>query len=143
MPEYYQQIDVFLCPSIREAFGLVSLEAMACGCPVVCSLVDGLPEIVTQRKTGICVAPLLPLTEYPHLGGSFDKLPEFVYDPVSDNIKEPCIVDPEQFAGAIEEITEDPLRYEAMSQSCLNDAKSRFSFSRYLSSLEKTIGGVM
>ena len=143
MPEYYQQIDVFLCPSIRESFGLVSLEAMAGGCPVVCSLVDGLPEIVTQKKTGICVAPLLPLTEYPHLGGSFDKLPEYVYDPVSDNIKEPCIVDPEQFAGAIEEITEDPLRYETMSQSCLNDAKSRFSFSRYLSSLEKTIGEVM
>jgi L-malate glycosyltransferase len=40
--------DLFLLPSDNEAFGLVALEAMACGVPVVASRVGGIPELVTE-----------------------------------------------------------------------------------------------
>jgi len=42
---YYQQATVFVFPSLYEGFGLPVLEAMGCGCPVICSNVSSLPEV--------------------------------------------------------------------------------------------------
>jgi starch synthase len=46
---------VFLCPSIYEPFGLINVEAMGCGIPVVASAVGGIPEIVVDGETGFLV----------------------------------------------------------------------------------------
>ncbi|KRE54410.1 N-acetyl-alpha-D-glucosaminyl L-malate synthase BshA [Paenibacillus sp. Soil522] len=44
--------DVLLLPSEKESFGLVALEAMACGVPTIGSNAGGIPELITHGETG-------------------------------------------------------------------------------------------
>jgi D-inositol-3-phosphate glycosyltransferase len=57
LPVFYQAADVCLVPSYSESFGLVALEAQACGIPVVGSAVGGLRTIVRHGQTGYLVEP--------------------------------------------------------------------------------------
>ena len=50
--QLYSHAAVFCCPSIYEPFGLINLEAMACGTPVVASSVGGIREVVVPGETG-------------------------------------------------------------------------------------------
>ena len=52
---YYAAADVLVMPSHYESFGMVALEAMACGTPVVVSDVGGLQELVKHNRTGMRV----------------------------------------------------------------------------------------
>ena len=51
----YTQAAVFVCPSIYEPFGIINLEAMACGTPVVATAVGGIKEVVAPKETGFLV----------------------------------------------------------------------------------------
>ena len=57
---YYRAADVVLVPSRSESFGLVALEAAACGTPVVASAVGGLLTIVEDSRTGFLIPDRSP-----------------------------------------------------------------------------------
>jgi D-inositol-3-phosphate glycosyltransferase len=55
LPYYYSAAQVVVVPSLYESFGMVALEAMACGVPVIASQVGGLPYLVQDGKTGYVI----------------------------------------------------------------------------------------
>ncbi|MBA4376613.1 MAG: glycosyltransferase family 1 protein [Anaerolinea sp.] len=55
LPYYYSAADILIMPSHYESFGMVALEAMACGTPVIASQVGGLAFLVQDGITGFVV----------------------------------------------------------------------------------------
>ena len=64
--QLYSHCAVFCCPSVYEPFGIINLEAMACGAPVVASATGGILEVVVEGETGHLV-PFAqdPATSFP------------------------------------------------------------------------------
>ena len=60
LPYYYSASEVCVMPSLYESFGMVALEAMACGTPVIASRVGGLTYTVRDGETGFLVQEKAP-----------------------------------------------------------------------------------
>ena len=57
VPKYLVYADVFILPSLGEPFGLVNLEAMACGKPVISTNAGGVPDYFKDKEVGFLVEP--------------------------------------------------------------------------------------
>ena len=55
MPKVYDESDLFVMVSENETFGLVYIEAMACGTPVIGTNIGGIPEVITDNQDGFLI----------------------------------------------------------------------------------------
>lgn len=106
--ELYSHAGVFVCPSIYEPFGIINLEAMACGRAVVASAVGGIREVVQHGVTGYLV-PLEQMSSSP-------------FEPIN----------PEAFsrdlADRINEVMADPAKQAAFGEAGRRRAVEVFSW---------------
>ena len=70
MPYFYSAADVCVIPSYYESFGLVALESLACGTPVVANDVGDFKNIIRQGETGYVITDNDPH----HLAEKIDSL---------------------------------------------------------------------
>ena len=104
------QGTIFVCPSIYEPLGIVNLEAMACGIPVVGTATGGIPEVIEEGVTGWLV-PLEQVTD----GTGTPLYPQtFIKD----------------LSAALNHALADPARAAEMGRAARQRAKDHFDWAR-------------
>ncbi len=103
IPAVLRAADLLVLNALVEPFGLVLIEAMASGTPVLATRVGGIPEIVTDRETG------------------------FLIDPVNSSDSE----DSDALASRLLEILADPATRSRVAATALAEVAPRFSRERY------------
>ncbi len=104
------QGTVFVCPSIYEPLGIVNLEAMACGIPVVGTATGGIPEVIDNGVTGW----LVPIEQVDDGTGTPLDPTQFVHD----------------LAEALITAVSDPERARTMGIAARQRAKDHFDWAR-------------
>jgi len=132
---FIKGLDILIVPSIREPFGIVNIEAGLCKIPVIASKIDGIPEIVNDKKSGILIEPTKKIT----LTSKPDQppIPDFVIDPVTFKTIKPKELDPKILSKYILFLSKNKKLRVKYGKELYKNIKKKFSIKNYFENLEQ------
>lgn len=114
MREFYNKIQVLVCPSIYEPFGLTVFEAASCGVPVIATDVDGIHEAVDVIG-GRLIKPRIPVDEYARrYEFNSNELLSLSYFHNEDKVMPSLALDPEDLYTEMKRMVTDSMYYQQM-----------------------------
>lgn len=132
---FISKIDVLIVPSIREPFGIINIEAGFCKKPVIAANVDGIPEIIEHKRTGLLIEPSNPLS----MAGSIPNcapLPECIVNPKTKELAKPLEIDPKELAEVLFQSTKDKNKLIKYGDNLYHRVRKNFTLSKYYQKLE-------
>ena len=93
---------------------------------MIATKVDGMPELLPAESQQLLINPTSDLDEYRGLGASDGRMPPWVYDPESDELRAPRFVAAERWVAPILDLVGDPSSYEAASSNAIRFIQESF-----------------
>lgn len=131
---FIKKLDILVVPSIREPLGLVSIEAGLCKVAVIASNIDGIPEVITNKHSGILINPTqkINLKKYKNQ----KSLPDFVINPSNYKLNKPRQLDPKKLSNSILLLSKNEKLRLKYGVKLYQHVKERFSIKNYFKGIE-------
>ncbi len=132
---FIKDLDILVAPSIREPLGLVSIEAGLCKVSVIASNIDGIPEVITHKHSGILINPTKKITLKEYQGQP--PLPDFVISPNNYSLIKPKQLDPKILSNSILFLSKNERLRIKYGFRLYQHVKKRFSIKSYFKGIEE------
>ena len=132
---FIKNLDILIVPSIREPLGIVSVEAGLCKTPVIASNIDGIPEVITNKKNGILIDPSKKITLKKYEG--HPPIPDLVVNPINLKLQKPKQLDHKILSKNILSLSNNKKLRKKYANQLYQDVKKKFSIKSYFESIEE------
>ena len=132
---FINDLDILVAPSIREPLGLVSIEAGLCRVPVIATNIDGIPEVITNKHSGILINPTRKISSKEYQNQPL--LPDFVINPSNYKLIKPKQLDPKILSNSILFLSKNKRLRLKYGMQLYQHVKKRFSIQNYFEGIEE------
>ncbi len=132
---FIKTLDILIVPSIREPLGLVGIEAGLCKVSVIASNIDGIPEVISDKHSGLLLNPTRKITFKENQERLL--LPDFVINPNNYNVIKPKQLDPYIISKSILYLYKNEKLRAQYGIRLYQHVKKRFSIKSYFDKIEE------
>lgn len=133
--KFIKDLDILVVPSIREPLGIVNIEAGLCKIAVIATNIDGIPEVITDKYSGVLINPTKKISFKQHLDQPL--LPNIVINPNSYKLIAPKQLDPEILSNSILFLSKNRRLRLKYGFRLYQHVKKRFSIENYYRRIEE------
>lgn len=132
--KFIKDLDILVVPSIREPLGIVSIEAGFCKIPVIATNIDGIPEVVRNKYSGILINPTKKINFKQKQNQP--PLPDTVVNPNNYKLTKPKQLDPKILSNSILFLSKNKTIRLKYGLQLYQHVKKRFSIKNYFKRIE-------